>query len=482
MKTRFVSMGLLGLLLGACSVDLADEKAGETAQAIVRGEEETRFPQVVFLHAERAFGARTRCTGVYAAPRVVITAAHCLPADIIPGQFFVYHGSDYDTDVAALPNVPAPGTASPWSKAESWAQHPDYVPSLNYPDLGVVYLDRKLPFAPMELHEQHLGRHFIGEKVTSVGWGADVALTADLSVVEGVGVKRSGRQKFLGSPTRADFDPADPNNGLLYNSIREDLIKLDGREPRANTCAGDSGGPFLIEKHGRPMVGGINFFTGQFCEGYAMYTRIDPFVRYFEREFARAGRAPVKPRLECVTEHTDGQLRAYFGYENENGITMNIPYDRHDNALDEDVNDERPTSFAPGIQSWQFAIEFPADERAVYKIDAPKGRKGVAKADAGSPRCDANDQQFICAQHCEASQAAECDDGSYSFQQCQADCLMFTTDFFAGCEAEWNAYLRCHAAVPPAGDNWTCFPGFQSQPAFPVCDAEFVEALSCAGF
>jgi len=483
MKTRFVSLGLLGLLLGACSVDATGENAGESAgdnpQPIVRGAVETRFPQVVFLHIERPGRRPSSCTGVYAAPRVVITAAHCIFADTIPGRFFVYHGADYETDVADIDAIPPPGTPSPWSKAESWAQHPDYVPSLGYPDLAVVYLDRKLPFAPMALYEHEIGKHFIGDKATTVGWGANVALSADITVNAGGGVKRSGRQKILGTPTRADFDPADPNFGLLFPSIRADLIKLDGTAPRPNTCAGDSGGPFLIEKRGAPQVGGISFFTGQFCEGYSMYTRIDPFLKYFKREFERAGRAAVKPQVDCVTELGGGAFRAYFGYDNDNGITMEIPHGR-DNELDEDVNDERPTTFAPGEHSFQFAIEFTARERLVYELEAPHARNSSARADARSPRCDVNDQEFICAQHCEASAAAACDDGSYPFRQCQADCLGFTTDLFAGCETEWNAYLRCHAAVPPAEENWLCSPGTQSQPI--TCDPEFFEALACAGF
>ena len=48
------------------------------------------------------FGGHTQCTGTYVSERVVVTAAHCMRNDQIPGQLFVYHGKDYLDDQADL--------------------------------------------------------------------------------------------------------------------------------------------------------------------------------------------------------------------------------------------------------------------------------------------------------------------------------------------------------------------------------------------
>ena len=52
---------------------------------------------------------------------------------------FVYFGNDYLTDVAQLPNIPAPGERSLWARVETRTPHPQYNPSLNYPDVAILH-------------------------------------------------------------------------------------------------------------------------------------------------------------------------------------------------------------------------------------------------------------------------------------------------------------------------------------------------------
>ena len=100
---------------------------------IVRGKTEKKLPQVVAVRFNRFNGGWVLCTGTYFASRVVVTAAHCLKPDAIPGQAFVYFGDDYLTDVASLPVIPAPGQPSMWARVETAAAHPDYNPSSTFP-------------------------------------------------------------------------------------------------------------------------------------------------------------------------------------------------------------------------------------------------------------------------------------------------------------------------------------------------------------
>ena len=178
--------------------------------------------------------------------------------------------------------------------------HPDYDAAVNYPDLAILHLDRELPFDPIPLLRTPVTN--ADKKGEIAGWGGSKALMADITEVEGVGIKRSAKVKILGTPTEADYHPDDPNPGMLDPAIRANPLKTDGMAPSANTCAGDSGGPLLIERKGNDYLAGVGFWTGLFCEDYAIFTRIDPFLAYYDDAIPRAGKAPIIPRLECI-EH-----------------------------------------------------------------------------------------------------------------------------------------------------------------------------------
>ena len=176
------------------------------------------MPQVVAVRFNRFNGGWVLCSGTYFASRIVVTAAHCLKPDAIPGQGFVYFGDDYLTDVESLPMIPEPGQPSKWARVETAAAHPDYDASINYPDFAIMHLDRELPFDPIPLLRMPVtGSDKKGE---IAGWGGSKALTADISQVEGFGIKRSAKVKILGSPTEADYHPDDPNPGILDPAIR----------------------------------------------------------------------------------------------------------------------------------------------------------------------------------------------------------------------------------------------------------------------
>jgi hypothetical protein len=105
-------------------------------------------------------------------------------------------------------------------------------------------------------------------------------------------------------------------------------------------------------------------------------------------------------------------------------------------------------------------------------------------ANASSPVCDPNNQTLLCARQCDASLAAECDNGGASRAQCITDCLL-NASFFAdvGCGAEWNAVLACVGAVPPDAEHWDCsFPGFPPFPNPPLCESELDAAFTCLGY
>jgi hypothetical protein len=473
------SLWLSSSLSVGCGVD-APDPVDDGASGIVRGKIEKKLPQVVAVRSDLFNGGWILCTGTYFAERVVVTAGHCQRGDAIPGQTFVYFGNDYLNDVAQLPNIPAPGQPSLWARVETLTPHPEYDRTLNYPDLMILHLDRKLPFDPIPLLREPVTS--ADKKGEIAGWGGSRALVPDISEVEGAGIKRSGKVKIVGTPTEADFHPDDPNLGILDPAIRANLIKTNGVEPSPNTCAGDSGGPLFVERKGRTYLAGVGFWTGLFCEDYAMFTRIDPFLATFDDAVAHAGTAPITPRLECVAPQADGSFSAYFGYTNDNALTVTIPHGKK-NQFAADTAGARPSDFESGNSPFDFSVPFTNGTTLSWKLTPPGGPSTTVTANASSPVCDPADPTFLCAKTCDAELAAECASEGLSRPRCVAGCVL-DTEFFtdSGCGPEWNAYNACIAGLSPAAENWACFPGFPPTPQSPTCDPEVYAVLVCLGY
>ncbi len=484
MNFRNAVLGMVGsLVAAACASNVGDKSTasdgvGSISEDIVRGQVENHFPQVVAVHIN-GFGGSTLCTGTYISSRVVVTAAHCMRSDQIPDQAFVYFGKDYLTDQAQLPNIPAPGKRSSWARVETHVVNPSYSKTNNYPDMAILFLDRELPFAPISLDRKHVSDRVDQGKI--VGWGGELALTPDITQVEGAGIKRSANAVIVGSPTADDYHADDPNPGMLDPNIRANLLKTDGQAPHANTCAGDSGGPLLVTRQGQQELAGVGFWTGLSCEDYAIFTRIDPFLSFFDAQTVRGGGSDVTPRLECVEPESNGKFKARFGYENDNGVTVNIPYGSH-NSFDQDRHNARPDDFAPGDQAYAFSVEFSKHDSLKWKLNPPRGGATTVRADANSTACDPNNVELVCGDACNNQLAAECADPTAPRGQCMSDCVSQTNNFeqYTACGSQWLDYLRCTSKVPAPAANWDCSnPGFAPVPLSPNCDNELNAAITC---
>jgi len=471
--------------IGCATSDLGSEATSHVQESVVRGTPVpvSDVPSIgrpyVVLVLFRTFDLNWRaCSGTYFAPRVVLTAAHCVPPEYVAGAY-VYWGNDFETDIGSVFDIPPPGQPSVWAKADSWQVHPDYLKNYFDADMAVVYLDRKPPFDPLPLFRSRLDASWTNKLATLVGWGANLALSQDTQDNEGFGIKRTGKAPILGTPTPADYAPAPEEAPLLTPTVRGHNVKLNGKKPNANLCSGDSGGPILVNQYGQDYVAGVASRTGDWCEDLSLYTRIDPYLPFLDDAYRKGGQAPLVPSLDCIDTWT-GKTTAYFGYQNDNGVSVSVPYGTK-NSFPLDVHNARPTLFAPGNNRYQFGVDFKAGQNLYWKLSPPNGPTTEVRASSSSPRCS-DGVLRQCARYCQATLASECaDDFGATWDTCFNPCVDGYDNQFAGtsCADEWTNYLSCVASTPPAEANWGCEPGFDTLPRATACDPLITVALDC---
>lgn len=461
MNIKKLSSVVVGaLVLAACgSVDDTQTDLSTSEESIIRPTQTGGRNEVVMLYVITGNGGVRLCSGGYFAPRVVLTAAHCLEN---VRQAFVYYGDNaYTTDLGQLTQNPDGFTLSPppvgspsvWALADTVEQHPQWDPNLVYPDLGVLYLDRKLPFDPLPLYRNRLGNSFINQQVTISGWGHNVA-TGPVTAT-GAGTQRTGISRFLGSPTAADYHPDDPNPGMLNPTVRNNTAKIDGRAPWSNGCFGDSGSPLLVNVSGQTYIAGVEYWGGFYCEEYSLYTRIEPFLPFFDYAYKKGGQETLIPNVECIVPRTGGYT-AYFGYENKNGVSITVPYGTK-NVLALDTTNQRPTRFVPGDRNFAFGVNFSTNQTLTYKLSPDNSPTTTLNVNKNSPQCTA--PQVECINACKNTRLSGCP-VIPSLDLCMEFCTSFGESAQAtGCSAAYTAFNQCVTTTPPGPNNWFCGDG-----------------------
>lgn len=474
MRKLAISTGIAGLLLSACSAyDPADESVSKSSEAIRNGQTENGRQYVVALRIEMNDATTRFCSGVLFAPRTVLTAAHCVSDENTLAEatrVLVYAGNNYDADIAPLlpdlEGVPPPPQTSKFMWADSWETHPNWNTDLIFPDLAAVYLDRKPNFDPLPLDRNRLGSSDVGSALTLFGYGA----------IDGSGngarVKRRGASQYRGAPLLADA-PIGPDRhpGITNQTVVNGLLKAGGTSAQA--CLGDSGGPAIKNRWGQDYVAGIFSWGTTDCTSFSYYTRIDPFLPFVDEAYRKGGQAVVKPRLECVQSLPNSKFRAYFGYQNDNGINVQVPYGTK-NSFAQDSSSQRPTNFIHGAHGFDFRVTASNSTTMSWKLSPTNSPTTTVTAKSSSPKCSTSNPAFVCATACEASLALGCGE---TFRECQASCIGEYEFFSAfGCDAESRAVNQCVAGLPSSS-----FECFDSPHGFPVdgCQDENDALIAC---
>ena len=241
-RARLVPIGLLIAGWWGCGPEPAgsdpDPAVTATKQPILNGTFDPGDPATVLIG-----GGGGWSSGALVSPHVILTCGHCVDPQGAPRNF-VYFGSSYldgGTTIAVERSYP----------------HPMYV-SGAYPnvDIGIVVLKSPANVTPVHIQRTLLDGGVVGAPLRIVGFGATSPAMPEFSKMQ-VTVPITG---------------IDPDYLLVGPSI----------------CAGDSGGPGLLDAgEGHEVIAGVvswHTLNGPGCGGNGGLARVDSYADWIQAQ------------------------------------------------------------------------------------------------------------------------------------------------------------------------------------------------------
>lgn len=259
--------GLLAVAATLATGCLDPDRIGAPERrGIIGGRIDLGDPAVVALRTCRSDLAGCGiCTGTLIAPRVVLTASHCIDDNVALGEvdrLEVFFGTTVGEEGTTI-------------GVDAARMHRYYDPDTLDHDIAVVHLAADAPAGvePVALRSEPATAELVGATIRMVGFGETAFGAGDTGVkrqVESIVTDVAARHLFTGTE-------------------------------EANTCKGDSGGPiFLGEGAAEEQIGVTS--RSRSCSPNSVKMRVDPFLDELVWPFVDAHDGPCALDGACESE------------------------------------------------------------------------------------------------------------------------------------------------------------------------------------